>query len=486
MKRRFTSGRPGTFRRCVRQAGRVWALLLLGGMLCVTSAVQAAPPNILFLLSDDQRPDAIAALGHPVLETPHLDALVRRGTTFTRAHSPNPICVSSRAEILTGTRGFDNGVCPPFSSQFADDVPLWPAVLRDAGYQTWYVGKWHTSGRPSTRGYTESLGLFSSGGGKYWQDHLDFKGIPVTGYRGWIFQTDDRRLFPEKGVGLTADISREFADAAIAFIERPSPKPFFLHVNFTAPHDPLIMPPGFETTYPLADIPAPPNFRPEHPFDHGNLRGRDEQMLPWPRTREAVRENLAMYYRVISHLDQQIGRILQALEDSGQAENTVVIFSSDHGLAVGSHGLMGKQNMYEHTVRVPLIMAGPGIPRNETREALVYLRDLFPTTCDLADVPVPDSVQGRSLTPVLRQADTEFREYAFGYYRDVQRMVRDDRWKLIWYPQAHREQLFHVAVDPHELHDLSASAEHEQTRARLRTALRRWQQRVGDPLADAP
>ena len=162
----------------------------------------------------------------------------------------------------------------------------------------------------------------------------------MTGYKGWIFQKDDGTKLPELGVGLTKEISMRFADAAVEFVRRgaESKKPFFLHVNFTAPHDPLLMPPGYKGVYDPDKMPLPKNFLPKHPFDHGNLEGRDELLLPFPRTPEDVRADLAVYYAVISHMDKQLGRMLDALRATGQAERTYVIFTSDQGLAVGSHG----------------------------------------------------------------------------------------------------------------------------------------------------
>lgn len=463
------------------------AMALAGRTARSEAPVTAEPPsprrtpNILFLLTDDQRPDTIAALGNAHIRTPHLDTLVRTGTAFTRAVCANPLCVPSRAEILTGCSGFRNGVLPDFSNRLDPKLPLWPEVLRDAGYHTWYVGKWHTAGRPSTRGYEESLGLFA-GGKTSPPRQVDHRGREVTGYRGWVFQTDDGKLFPEQGVGLTPDISRRFADAAIAFLNRKPSKPFFLHVNFTAPHDPLLLPPGYEKAYDPARLPLPANFLPRHPFDHGNLTGRDEQLWPFPRTEGDVRAELAAYYAVISHLDEQIGRILEALRATGQAENTVVIFASDHGLAIGSHGLRGKQNMYEHTIGVPLVLRGPGIPKGKRCAAQVYLRDLFPTACDLAGVKVPVAVEGRSLVPLLRGERAALYPAVFGYFKDVQRMVRTERWKLIAYPQAKRQQLFDLANDPHELHDLADDPRRRAVLADLRARLAAWQKEVGDPL----
>lgn len=440
----------------------------------------AERPNVLLLVSDDQRPDTIAALGNEVIRTPHLDALVRRGTTFTRATCAHPLCVPSRAELLTGCTGFRNGVHPPRNEPDLD-LETWPEAMQKAGYHTWWVGKWHIAGRPSTRGFEESRGLFGSGR-RPEKPSFDHAGREVTGYRGWMFQTDDRRLFPEMGVGLTPDISARFADAAIEFTSRKTEKPWFLQVNFTAPHDPLLLPPGFEKTYALDAMRVPANFAPQHPFDHGNRGGRDESIVPPPRTKAAVQRELAVYYAVISHLDAQVGRILESLEKSGQAENTIVVYTSDHGLAMGSHGLMGKQNMYEHTIGVPLVFAGPGIPKDTRRDAQCYLRDLFPTLCELCDVPVSKSVEGRSLVPVLQGEREEVRPFVVGYFADAQRMIRTHRWKLIRYPKVDRVQLFDLANDPHELTNLAERPEQRDRVHTLETKLNAWLRDHGDPL----
>ena len=168
----------------------------------------------MLLLSDDQRPDTIAALGNRLIQTPNLDRLVRAGTTFTRAVSPNPLCVPSRAEILSGCTGFRNGVIPPFRSRLDPQLVLWPEAMRKAGYRTWYTGKWHTEGRPTTRGYDESQGMFARGGPTK-PARLDTKGRAITGYVGYVFQSDDGRKFPELGVGLTPETPARIADAAI-------------------------------------------------------------------------------------------------------------------------------------------------------------------------------------------------------------------------------------------------------------------------------
>jgi len=461
---------------------RQWLLALAAGTW-LAAYVAAAPvrPNILLLLSDDQRPDTIHALGNHQIETPNLDRLVRAGTVFTRAVSPNPLCVPARKEILSGCCGLRHGRAN-FGPQFdPDQVPL-STVLREAGYHTWYVGKWHTQGRPMQNGFEQSLNLFMGGGGKVLQ--VDHAGRPVTGYVGYVLQGDDGVKFPEKGVGLTPEISQHFADGAIEFIRRRACEPFFLHVSFTAPHDPLLIPPGWKGRYMPDQVQVPANFLPEHPFDHGNFNGRDEQLFAWPRTAEETRRELAAYYAVVSHMDQQIGRILDALQETGQAGNTVVVFTADQGLAIGSHGLRGKQNMYEHTIGTPLVFAGPGIPQGCRRNAQCYLRDLYPTFCELAGATVPDVVQGKSLLPVIQGRVAALYPAIFGYFSGVQRMVRTERWKLIAYPQIDRYQLFDLMSDPYETRDLAGDPQQAHVLEDLQGKLLAWRKEVGDPLLD--
>ena len=457
-------------------------------LLAPCSLPQAAaepPPNILFLLADDMRSDCISALGNPRIDTPNLDALVARGMTFTRATCSYPICVVSRAEMLTGMHGWENGIAGRSGSKPAADASWWPQTFADAGYETWHVGKWHVSGRPSTRGYTEVAGMFGSGGAKWWEDLRDWKDFPVTGYRGWIFQDDSGKVkYPEMGVGVTPGISSKFADAAISLIERKPEKPWMMHVNFTAPHDPLFVPPGLEDKYGVEDMALPENYAPDHPFDHGNYAGRDEALLDWPRTEHAVKDLLRVYYSVIDDMDAQIGRILATLEKTGQLENTLIIFTSDHGMSCGSHGLRGKQNQYEHTINVPFVVAGPGIESGSKTDAQIYLRELYPTTCDIAGIEIPDAVTAESFAPVLRGESDRHHDTIYGYFTDTQRMIRtDDGWKLIHYPKAKRWQLFDLNQDPFELKNLSDSedAGHQKKFAQLRERLVEWRERQGDP-----
>ncbi len=458
---------------------RCWLMLVAVSFVPAVVVSADRPPNVLLIVSDDQRPDTIHALGNPRIDTPHLDALCQRGTAFTRAVVPNPICTPSRAEIMTGCSSFKNGVID-FGNPIDPKLITWAAAMSAAGYDTWYVGKWHNDGKPTQRGYDATSRLFAGGGGRWAKEQQDWRGRKVTGYTGWIFQDDQGKLFPELGIGLTPNISATLADAAIALISQQHDRPFFLHVNFTAPHDPLLFPPGYESKYKPEDMQLPENFLPEHPFDHGNFRGRDEQLMAWPRTEREVREELACYYAVISHLDAQVGRVIKTLEERRELERTIVIFTSDHGLALGSHGLRGKQNMYEHTIGVPLIMAGPGVPRGQKTGAQCLLRDLYPTICEMTGAAAPKNLEGRSLVPLLAGTAKEIYPFVCGYFREFQRMIRTDRWKLIEYPQIGRRQLFDLANDPAERRDLAGDNVQVERVAELHGQMQTWLKSAGD------
>lgn len=435
----------------------------------ILGAGEKARPNILFLLADDLRPDFAG------VATPHLDSLAARGVNFTRATCSYPICVVSRAEILSGRHAWDRS--PP--------VPLWTETLKQAGYHTWHAGKWHLGGPPARRGFTDVAGHFAGGGAEFvTPGQRDWEGFPVTGYRGWIFQSGDgAKKYPDLGVGLTPDISAKFADAAISLIGRKPDSPWFCQIDFTAPHDPLFMPSGSEGRFRPEDRKLPGNYLPEHPFDHGNFAGRDEVLMDWPRTEDAVKRLLAVYSAVIADLDAQIGRVLAALEESGQKDNTLVIFSSDHGLACGSHGLRGKQNQYEHTIGVPLVIAGPGVPQGVKSGAQVYLRELYPTTCDLVGVEAPDALRPGSFAEAVRGEKQTHHRAVFGYFTESQRMIRTaDGWKLIRYPRADRWQLFDLNRDPLERDNRADDPACRERFEALRAQLADWRKTQGDPV----
>ena len=452
--------------------------------LILVLPLRAAKPNFLVIVTDDQRPDTIAALGNPRIATPNLDWLVKNGMVFENFICSNPLCVPSRAEILTGRTGFQNGVLGMGREKMNPKLTLWPAAMAAGGYHAWYSGKWMNDGSPTTRGYHETRGLFSGGGGTWKKGEVvrGRKGRPITGYRNWTFKDAKGKPELQKGIGLTPLTDKYIADGALDFLKQKTEQPFFLHVNFTGPHDPLVYPPGYEKKYTGTKMKLPENFKPRHPFDHGNFNGRDEQLLSWPRTKADVLDELAVYYAVIDHVDKQVGRLLGQLRADGRLANTFIIFTSDHGLALGSHGLMGKQNMYDHTLRVPFFIAGPGIERGARTQSFGFLRDLYPTTCELAGIAIPKTVHAKSLAPILRGRKKTVHPAGYGYFRDVQRMVWVEGWKLVFYPKTGRHQLFKLAEDPHELNDLSAAPTQRTRLRRLRVMLNQWFHDQGDPL----
>ncbi len=262
---------------------------------------------------------------------------------------------------------------------------------------------------------------------------------------------------------------QEIVDDAVTFLrERPADaKPFFMYLAFGNPHDPRVAAQKYLDQYDRDSIPLPKNYRPVHPFDNGEMTVRDEKLLPWPRTETDVRRTLHEYYATITALDFHIGRLLKSLKDLGKLDNTIVLFAADQGIAVGSHGLLGKQNLYDAGMKAPLIFAGPGIPHGES-DALLYLLDIYPTVCDLAGAARPEGIDGASFKPVISGQSKSKRRELFLSYLSVQRAIRDERWKLIRYPQVNVTQLFDLQADPDEMHNLADQpAQRERVQAML-------------------
>jgi arylsulfatase A-like enzyme len=286
--------------------------------------------------------------------------------------------------------------------------------------------------------------------------------------------------------------SEVLADDGVAFLQEAAGKddPFFMYLAFNAPHDPRQSPKEFVDKYPLENIPLPKSYLPLYPYKDSIGCGpglRDEKLAPFPRTPHAVKTNIQEYYAIITHLDEQIGRILKALDENGQRDNTYIIFTSDHGLAVGHHGLLGKQNMYDHSMRVPLMVVGPGIEKGKKLSQQVYLQDVMATTLELAGVEKTEDIKFNSLMPYISGLRSESSYPSiYGCYMDLQRMVRTDQHKLIVYPKARKLLLFDLAKDPEELRDVSDIPAYAQVRKSLLKELLRQQKEVQDPLPLSP
>jgi arylsulfatase A-like enzyme len=418
-------------------------------------------PNILFLFADDQRYDTIAALGNPVIKTPNLDRLVRRGLSFERAYMQGgqnaATCTPSRAMLLSG-----RGLFRIDEKLMRDET--WPAAFGKAGYTTFISGKWHNGPGSVGRSFQQGRSVFAGG--------------MTNPLKAKLSDLVEGKLGPHTIPNQHA--CAVFADEAIRFLGEQRSGPFLCYVPFDAPHDPHVVPKDFPINYPPQDIPVPPNFLPQHPWDNGEMTVRDEHLLPWPRTPHDVQALLAEYYQYISYLDAQIGRILDALDASPAAKNTIVVFSADSGVARGSHGLVGKQNCYEHSMRVPLIIAGPGIPSDQRTQALCYLFDVFPTLGHRCGVTAPTTNDGVDFSAVLTDPKATARDHILLAYKEVQRALRDERWKLIRYPQVDRTQLFDLQQDPFEITNLADQAENAERVKTMLSELDRAQREFGD------
>ena len=449
-------------------------------------------PNIVFLLTDDQRFDTIAALGNSQIKTPNMDALVCGGTSFDRAFIPGgtcpAVCMPSRAMIHTGRTLFhidaDGETISPSHILLGEH-------LRNNGYDTYGIGKWHNGPESFTRSFVGGAEIFFGGMWDHWN-------VPAYSY-----QTDGRY---DRQVPYVADAfhSREvtmvrmdhinpgahstdlFTDAACKWLtQRSDDRPFFLNVAYMAPHDPRTMPREFLDQYTPGHIDLPAAFRPEYEFDYGVSGIRDEVLASYPRTPDEVRKHIAEYYGMITHLDDSIGKVLDVLRSTGQWENTIVVLAGDNGLAIGQHGLFGKQSAYDHSVRIPLVFHGQGIPADQRVRDKCHLSDIFPTLCDLVGLPIPNSVEGRTLFPAARGECIMIEDaYLYLAYGTLIRAVRGDQYKLIEYAgdNGRHTQLFDLIDDPHELRNLAGNPASTSILKDLRWELFRLRDETGDLL----
>jgi arylsulfatase A-like enzyme len=446
-------------------------------------------PNFLFLIADDLTFRAVHALGNGEVHTPAIDSLVEHGCTFTHCFHQGSwsaaVCVPSRTMLNSGLTTFR-------ARTEIENSPLWGQTFGDAGYDTFITGKWHLSDATLKRSFQQlgpvSPGMFESGPDAY---HRPSPGNAWTAWdtsrKGqWLHSNEWHAPHSTPDHDEIRHSAAIWADSACDQIRTAAQggKPFFLYTGFNSPHDPRQAPREFIERYPQDRIQIPPNYAPDHPFDQGDHRVRDELLAPFPRTVEAVRLHRAEYYAHITYMDAQIGRILGTLSQLGLASNTYVIFTSDHGLAVGEHGLMGKQNLYDHSVRMPYVIVGPGIPKGKRVDTLMYQHSTFATTCELAGIPVPKSVEFPSVAKLIKGSAAAKHDAVFCWYLNYQRSVRTEEYKLIAYPKAGVTQLFNVVKDPWETANLSAERAFAATKQHLLERLRRFQRELGDTFCE--
>jgi len=440
-------------------------------------AAQSERPNILLIITDDQSIDTIHALGNDAIHTPNIDRLAHNGMAFTHVFNQGSwsgaVCAPSRQMINTGRNLHLTGFSPKSNKT---TYPLLGETFRKAGYETFMTGKWHVGQDALQRSFDIGRAVHENGmapisKGGQWKPWL-------TDFGGNIKWTKSQK---------NQHTSEAFADAAISYIDTKASRnnsPFLMYVAFTAPHDPRQSPQSYVDKYPAENIALPASFVPMPVIDSGDYNIRDEALMNFPRTEAQTKAFIGEYYAMVEHLDHQIGRILDSLEASKFADNTYIIFTSDHGLAVGKHGLAGKQSVYDHSIRAPFIMVGNGIPKNTRAKGMFYLNSIFATTAELAGIDVPDSVQGPSILPIVRGEKTVMNDYIYGSYRHFIRMARSHRYKLVFYPELKRNVLFDLLNDPMEMNDISKQTGSDVIIKRLTAKLDELKTQVGDPLTN--
>lgn len=448
-------------------------------------AQAAARPNILLILSDQHRYDCLGAHGHPVVRTPHLDRLAAAGLSFRHAFTPAPVCVPARTSLLHGCwpcrHGclMNDGVGVPHPD--TRGLPSYSRELAGAGYWLGHVGKWQLSAGnpPSSFGFHESN---PAGGYGAWRAA---SGLPARPHRnGWFGEVDPHVLPEQSRLGWEAG-------QVVAMVERAAARgtPFCVRWDTSEPHLPNVVPEPYASMYDPASVPAWPGFA-------DSLIGKPfiqaQQRRTWRldgRRWEEWAPTVARYLGEVSLLDAQVGRLLAALDRLGLAENTLVVYSADHGDLCGSHGLIDKHYiMYDDVTRVPLLVRWPRAVAHPGRTSdafVVNALDLARTFCEVAGVPVPETFQGASLLPELAGETAAGRQDVFSMYYGnqfgfyTQRMVRDRRWKYVWNATA-EDELYDLEQDPGELRNRATDSTCGETVQACRRRLVEWMHAVGD------
>ncbi|MGB5497638.1 MAG: sulfatase-like hydrolase/transferase [Maribacter sp.] len=486
---------------------------LIFAMFVIVGCKQDAPsenakPNIVFIFADDMTYSAINALGNNEIQTPNLNRLVNNGTTFTNAYNMGAwngaVCVASRAMIISGRSVWNAN---QFRAHWIDGNEMdktWGKLMESAGYETYMTGKWHVDAPAisvfqNVTNVRRGMPWDSWGhGGKIPAINEMIKNgksneeIRAIGYNRPLSENDTTWSPTDKKFGGFwvggKHWSEVLKDDAIGFIEQAKVKndPFFMYLAFNAPHDPRQAPQEYLDMYPLEKLSLPKSWLPMYPYKDsiGNGPGlRDEALAPFPRTEYATKKHIQEYYALISHLDEQIGSILNALEASGKAKNTYIIFTADHGLAMGRHGLLGKQSLFDHSIRAPFMIVGPNVPKGEKIDSDIYLQDAMATSLELAGVAKPEYVYFNSVMDLINgQRKKSHYEAVYGGYVKTQRMIRKDGYKLMVYPKLKKVLLFDMVNDPQEMNDLASDDEFHEKAKEMFHDLIQLQKKMNDSL----
>ncbi len=450
---------------------------------------QATPPNILWICSDQQRFDTIHALGNSLIKTPNIDKLIEEGTCFTETFCQSPVCSPSRASFLTGRYPRNTG-CRQNGQTISADERLLPRIFADAGYRCGLAGKLHLSscsdGKVEER-IDDGYEVF------HWSHHPQ-PDWPENGYTQWLtskgvtweeLNQTPGSMFVKPGPPAEFHQTTWCAEMAIDFINESQGQPWLFSVNMFDPHHPFDPPAEYLQRYKPNEMPVPKlrpgelDYKPhyqqlDHIWAHNSPGGMHVESI----TPEISQEITAAYYAMVELIDDQIGRMIDALEQTGQLNNTIVIFMSDHGEMLGDHGLYLKgPHFYDEAVHVPLVLRWPKrIQQNLRSKALVELIDLAPTLCDMTGVPQEPQFQGRSLAAICEghtnpdeHRDFVYCEYtnSWTHHRSYGTMYRTKTHKLVTYHGIDEGELYDLTQDPEEFRNLWTSPIHQPLKLQL-------------------
>ncbi len=454
-------------------------LFLIPLLLSALSLAAAPKPNVLFILCDDLRPDALGCYGSKHVKTPNIDALASGGVRFTNAFCTTSLCSPSRASILTGLYANRHGVRNNFT-ELPASLPHWPGRLRESGYATAYLGKWHMGEENDAPRPGFDWFVTHKGQGKYFDTEWSVNGEHKETPKGYY--------------------THVVTDYALAWLkEREAGKPWALCLGQKAPHSFYTPEEKYAHTFDAVRVP--------YPFTAFALGGKpkwiEQRLDTWhgiygplfdwrkkfpDRSPEAVRdfENMVHgYWGTVLSVDDSVGRLIAWLKESGQMDNTLIVFMGDNGLLEGEHGMVDKRTMHEASIRIPVIARGPGLPAGEVVAEQVLAMDTAPSVLDFCGAPALEKIQGRSWKALASGGDPAWRRswfYEYNYekqfpYTPNIRGIRTEEWKFVRYPHGdgspdkHMAELYYLTADPGELRNLAESKEHAPVRKKLETDL---------------
>ncbi|NOX54630.1 MAG: sulfatase-like hydrolase/transferase [Planctomycetes bacterium] len=487
----------------------------LGTRHCLAAPRESGRVNVLLLMTDEQHHRSLSLTGNPYIQTPNMDRIGREGVVFTNATCVTPFCSPSRASMITGLYPHTHRILLNVSPSRNRQPPLDPnkfptteVILHRHGYKTAHRGKWHLGDKGDFPCY-ESWAYASRkprGYARFLQEHLPAKkfanhpspgrylGRPVEmipavleGYRKF-------HAIPNNRLAYIATIGRtvippellpetQITNQAIELLERHAKDNFFITVSWSPPHDLWVIPEPYYSLVDRATIRLH-GTRDLPPWDQRGASKRLGDIMGEP----GIREYVAIYHGMVKYIDDQVGRILRKLDELGLSDNTLVIFTTDHGDMVGAHGCIGKSiaGFYDDLVRIPLLMRLPGrIPAGRKVEAPVSQIDFMPTILDYVGLPAPENIHGRSLRPLIEGREVSWRDHAFCQRADQLRMLRTKRYKYVFGRKPHVVALYDLKADPNEDRNLADDPAHAAELRSMHRRLVEVMRRDGDPLAAA-